>query len=207
MILPWSSSIPGSELTFWLKVRWCERGSTEATLSGSATSTGNPGTIRPLGCHAYTWRSSPATTMSSLREPSSDASTGEERKPCSVRSRGPWRTVRSGDSGKSWTQLGAKNGLPRLRFIVSSLVATRFGIYAALRVPEVWRLEGDALTFHVLAADGKYTVTANSLSFPLVTPADLMTFLRPAREAGDQNPVIQQFREWIRQRRTANGGA
>jgi len=50
-------------------------------------------------------------------------------------------------------------------------------------------------------------VTANSLSFPLVTPADLLAFLRPAREAGDQNPVIQQFREWIRQRRTANGGA
>jgi Uma2 family endonuclease len=90
---------------------------------------------------------------------------------------------------------------------VSRSSMNRFGIYAALRVPEVWRLEGDALTFHVLAADGKYTVTANSLSFPLVTPADLMAFLRLAREAGDQNPVIREFRVWIHQRRMANGGA
>ena len=76
----------------------------------------------------------------------------------------------------------------------------RMGIYAALRVPEVWRLEGDILTFYVLGADGTYKQAAASLSFPLVTPADLLGFLQQARQAGDENAVIRQFRDWIRQR-------
>src|SRR5438132_4728027 len=44
----------------------------------------------------------------------------------------------------------------------------RLSIYAALKVPEVWRLAGDQLTFHVLGADGTYTVPATSRSFPLI---------------------------------------
>jgi Uma2 family endonuclease len=81
----------------------------------------------------------------------------------------------------------------------------RLRIYAALGVPEVWRLEGDTLTFHVLGADGTYASAAASRSFPLVTPADLMGFLQQAR-AGDQNPVLRQFRAWIQQRQAAAGG-
>jgi Uma2 family endonuclease len=78
----------------------------------------------------------------------------------------------------------------------------RMGIYAVLGVPEVWRLEGDTLTFHVLGADGAYAVAAASRSFPLVTPAEVMGFLQQAR---DQNAVVRQFRAWIQQRRAAAG--
>ena len=81
----------------------------------------------------------------------------------------------------------------------------RLAIYAALRVPEVWRLDGDVLTFHVLGADGTYASAAASQSFPLVTPADLLGFLQQARQAGDENTVVRQFREWIRQRRATTG--
>jgi Uma2 family endonuclease len=77
----------------------------------------------------------------------------------------------------------------------------RLGIYAALGVPEVWRLHADTLTFNVLGDDGRYASAANSRAFPLVAPADLLSFLRQARQAGDQNAVIRSFREWIRQRR------
>src|SRR5438132_8079316 len=38
----------------------------------------------------------------------------------------------------------------------------RLSIYAALLVPEVWRLQGDTLTFHVLGADGKYAMSDRS---------------------------------------------
>lgn len=76
----------------------------------------------------------------------------------------------------------------------------RLSIYAALRVPEVWRLEGDQLTFHVLGPNAKYAPAPVSRSFPLVTPADLLGFLQQARQAGDQNPVMLQFRAWVRQR-------
>lgn len=75
----------------------------------------------------------------------------------------------------------------------------RLGIYAALKVPEVWRLHGDALTFHVLQADGAYTAADRSLAFARVAPADLLPFLQEARQAGDENAVIRKFRQWIRQ--------
>jgi hypothetical protein len=39
----------------------------------------------------------------------------------------------------------------------------------------------------------------------LVAPADLLGFLQQARQAGDENAVIRQFRDWIRQRRAAAG--
>jgi Uma2 family endonuclease len=83
----------------------------------------------------------------------------------------------------------------------------RLGIYAALKVPEVWRLDGDALTFHVLGEDGTYTTVDRSRAFPRVAPADLLGFLQQARQASDENMVIRQFREWIRQRHSADSGA
>jgi hypothetical protein len=41
---------------------------------------------------------------------------------------------------------------------------------------------------------------STSQSFPLITPEDLIDYIKQAREAGDHNLVIRQFREWIRQR-------
>lgn len=84
---------------------------------------------------------------------------------------------------------------------VSRSSLDRLSIYAALRVPEVWRLEGDTLIFHVLRPDGTYAIAAASRSFPLVSPADLLRFLQQARQAGDENAVIRQFRDWVRQRK------
>jgi Uma2 family endonuclease len=74
----------------------------------------------------------------------------------------------------------------------------RMSIYAALQVPEVWRLKDDQLSFHRLTPDGTYAVTDTSLSFPMVAPADLMRFVLQARQAGDDNAVLREFREWIR---------
>jgi Uma2 family endonuclease len=76
----------------------------------------------------------------------------------------------------------------------------RLGIYAALGVPEVWRLEAGGLTFHVLGPARSYHAAANSLAFPVVTPADLMAFLQQARQSGDSNVVVRAFRAWVRQR-------
>jgi hypothetical protein len=76
----------------------------------------------------------------------------------------------------------------------------RLSIYRALGVPEVWRPEGGALTFHVLDAAGSYAAAPASRSFPMVTPADLLPFLEQARQAGDQNAVLRTFRDWVRRR-------
>ena len=83
---------------------------------------------------------------------------------------------------------------------VSRSSLNRMGIYAALKVPEVWRLDGDNLTFEIRGEDGNYRPGATSGSFPLVTPADLLGFLQEARQAGDEVAVIRQFRAWVRQR-------
>jgi Uma2 family endonuclease len=75
----------------------------------------------------------------------------------------------------------------------------RFGIYAALRVPEIWRLtESDTLTFHVLDEDGNYQVVEASLSIPLLTQGKVKEFLQLAREAKDQNTVSNLVIEWVR---------
>jgi Uma2 family endonuclease len=81
----------------------------------------------------------------------------------------------------------------------------RLSIYAALGVPEVWRVDGDTLTFYVLGPGRAYRTAATSASFPLVAPADLLGFLQLARQSGDENPVVQQFRDWIRQRHASGG--
>jgi Uma2 family endonuclease len=75
----------------------------------------------------------------------------------------------------------------------------RLAIYAVLGVPEVWRLDANNLDFHVLGAEGTYTAAATSLAFSFLTPADLFRFLDQARQAGDENAVERQFRDWIRQ--------
>jgi Uma2 family endonuclease len=76
----------------------------------------------------------------------------------------------------------------------------RLAIYAALGVPELWRLDGDTLTFYTLTAGQGYQVVANSQAFHLITPADLLPFIQQARQAGDENVLMRQFRAWVRQR-------
>lgn len=82
---------------------------------------------------------------------------------------------------------------------VSRSSLDRLAIYAALKVPEVWRLEGESLTFYVLGPDGTYLVADKSQSFPLLGSDIVLQFLARAREAGDENPVLKEFRQWVRQ--------
>src|SRR5438874_7623794 len=60
---------------------------------------------------------------------------------------------------------------------ISYSTLDRMAIYAALRVPEVWRFDGLALTFHVLAPDGTYSTETNSKAMPQVASQDLAPLL------------------------------
>lgn len=73
----------------------------------------------------------------------------------------------------------------------------RLGIYAALRVPEIWRYDGRAVTVHQRQADGTYAVVEGSRFFPLVTAADLTRFLQQ-RGQTDENTLLNSFRDWVR---------
>jgi Uma2 family endonuclease len=74
----------------------------------------------------------------------------------------------------------------------------RLGIYAALGVPEVWRFDGQALTFHVLNAQGRLDVRTHSAGFPRVSSADVLRFLT-LRGQTEENALLRQFRAWVRQ--------
>jgi Uma2 family endonuclease len=79
----------------------------------------------------------------------------------------------------------------------------RMRIYASLNIPEVWRWDKDGLKFLTLNADGKYDEAAVSPTFPLpISAADLMPFIT-SRGQMDDNAVIRQFREWIRNKLAA----
>jgi hypothetical protein len=89
---------------------------------------------------------------------------------------------------------------------VTNSSLNRMSIYASLGVPEVWRLDGQTLTFHHLGAGRSYAVATHSRAFPFVTPADLMSFLA-LFAAQDETSAVLQFRTWVRQQLAAGGGA
>jgi Uma2 family endonuclease len=74
----------------------------------------------------------------------------------------------------------------------------RLGIYAALGVPEVWRLEKKMLVCHLLGSDGRYTKSPTSRAFPNLVVADVGGFLALLPQMYE-NDIVRQFRAWIRQ--------
>jgi hypothetical protein len=71
-------------------------------------------------------------------------------------------------------------------------------VYAAIRVPEVWRFDGEVLLIYQLGADGNYLVVEHSPHFPFVTGADLARFIQQ-RTQMDENSLARSFREWVRE--------
>ncbi len=86
---------------------------------------------------------------------------------------------------------------------VTNSSLNRMSIYASLGVPEVWRLDGQTLTFHVLDAGRTFVSATNSKSFPGLTSADLMHFMG-LRATVDETTIGDQFRTWVEQREAAN---
>jgi Uma2 family endonuclease len=72
----------------------------------------------------------------------------------------------------------------------------RMRVYAKLTVPEVWRLDANALSILLLQPNGKYASSSQSLAFPRVTPSDLLRFL-VLWETTEQNEIVAQFRQCV----------
>lgn len=82
---------------------------------------------------------------------------------------------------------------------VSRSMLNRMHIYAALRVPEVWRYKNKNVTFHVLGADGDYTVVKESKAIPQVHAADVVRLL-PLLGTMDENELFRRFQAWAKAR-------
>jgi Uma2 family endonuclease len=73
----------------------------------------------------------------------------------------------------------------------------RMSIYAALKVPEVWRVDSTGITFNILIQDA-YQVRTHSLAFPQLGAGDLAPFLAQLSQA-DDSALVRQFHDWVRQ--------
>jgi Uma2 family endonuclease len=70
----------------------------------------------------------------------------------------------------------------------------RLGIYAALRIPEVWRFDGDQLEVRVLNSQGDYEIVAASRSFPTVPLSDIQSVLERFNQV-DEVTLMREFRQ------------
>ena len=82
---------------------------------------------------------------------------------------------------------------------ISHSLVDRIGIFAAIGVKELWRMDARELRFCVLREDGTYEDRDASLAFPFLKPADLVPYLRLDDDT-DETTRILRFRDWLRER-------
>jgi Uma2 family endonuclease len=80
---------------------------------------------------------------------------------------------------------------------ISRSSLSKFGIYGALGVPEVWRYDGERLQFYVLQAEG-YVEVQDSSVLPLLSASQLLHFLSQRLEQSE-TALIRGFRQWVRE--------
>jgi Uma2 family endonuclease len=73
----------------------------------------------------------------------------------------------------------------------------RMGIYAALRVPELWRWVGGALRVYLLTRKGTYKESRRSKAFPFL-PWDAFTKFLTETDMSETQ-LVRSFRDWVRQ--------
>ncbi|NJN23933.1 MAG: Uma2 family endonuclease [Acaryochloridaceae cyanobacterium RL_2_7] len=83
-----------------------------------------------------------------------------------------------------------------LEIDITSSSINRMGIYAALKIPEIWRFDGQNLTMFLLS-EGDYQSMERSVVFPMLTPEVLQGYLVQRTQQGE-NAIVKQFRRWMR---------
>jgi Uma2 family endonuclease len=81
---------------------------------------------------------------------------------------------------------------------------SKFPIYAALRVPEIWCYDGSQAYFSHLAGE-QYVATSHSQAFPLLTSTALAQFIEQSKTEG-QDAALDAAREWVRVNKTTGNG-
>ena len=74
----------------------------------------------------------------------------------------------------------------------------RIRVFAALKIPEVWRFDGEVLEVLRLQAAGDYQIVPQSKVFSWVSMEGVSRFLRDS-SIGDDNQWAKAFRRWVRE--------
>ncbi len=77
---------------------------------------------------------------------------------------------------------------------------SKFPIYAALGIPEIWRYDGNQVEMYERTADLRYVEIAESRFFPALTASILAQFLELSKTVG-QSDALKAFRQQIRSRK------
>jgi hypothetical protein len=80
---------------------------------------------------------------------------------------------------------------------MSHSLAGRIHIFAAMRVPEVWRYNGRVLRFCILDADGQYVDAEYSKAFPFLRPDLLQPYLALPDDE-DETTRLRKYVNWLR---------
>jgi Uma2 family endonuclease len=72
-------------------------------------------------------------------------------------------------------------------------------ICAKLRVPEIWRFDGQTLSVHLLQPNGRYAIGPSSRCLPFLPVQELLPFLH-FDPATDETTHLRRFADWVRQR-------
>jgi Uma2 family endonuclease len=80
---------------------------------------------------------------------------------------------------------------------ITSSSLNRMAIYAELRVPELWRYDGESLVIYELLADGTYRPCATSPSFPGLRPAEVVRLIERGRTI-PKRQWAREIREYVR---------
>jgi Uma2 family endonuclease len=79
---------------------------------------------------------------------------------------------------------------------VTRSVLKRMKIYAALKVPEIWRFRADRLKAYLLQADGTCKASDHSMVFPSLLMSELEPFLERAAQT-DRATLSREFMAWV----------
>jgi Uma2 family endonuclease len=80
---------------------------------------------------------------------------------------------------------------------ITSSSLNRLGIYAALRIPEVWRFDGETLRVLLLQNDGTYVPSETSAAFAFLPMQEICRFLREY-DINNDSRWGRSFRTWVR---------
>jgi Uma2 family endonuclease len=81
---------------------------------------------------------------------------------------------------------------------ITNSLLDKFGIYAGIGVPELWRYDGESLTVMLLQPDGTYAVSETSLAFPFLPMDEFVRFLH-AHDPEEETRWGRSFRAWVRE--------
>ena len=79
---------------------------------------------------------------------------------------------------------------------ISASSMDQLGIYAALRVPEIWFCDGASIDVYVLQSGGTYARCERSTTFPFLPIDGVQRFLE-RRTSDDETTLLRAFRDWV----------